>query len=136
MSLQIMLELHGIHDLAKNGVLGVKMLSSDPRKTWEFLHWGNKEEKVPYCFKYQIGKNVQTHFGETYQYCTLLFLPGVIFILVHLQRVFALSGICPNKVVLRSLGGGKNVSNIRFFKFFFTLKGQLMSKLSAKYEVN
>lgn len=44
-----MLELHGIHDLAKNGVLGVKMLSLDPRKTWEFLHSGNNEEKVPYC---------------------------------------------------------------------------------------
>lgn len=49
MSLQIMLELHSIHDLAKNGVLGVKMLTSDPCKTWEFLHRGNNEEKVPDC---------------------------------------------------------------------------------------
>lgn len=122
-----MLELHGIHDLAKNGVLGVKMLSSDPRKTWEFLHWGNKKEKVPYCFKYQIGKRSNTFWRNISILYTVLFLPCVIFILVH----FALSGICPNKVVLRSLGGGENV----FFNSFI-LKGQLMSKLAAKYEVN
>lgn len=73
MSLQIMLELHGIHDLAKNGVLGVKMLSSDPRKTWEFLHWGNKEEKVPYCFKYQIGKRSNTFWRNISILYTVIF---------------------------------------------------------------
>lgn len=47
-----MLELYGIYDLVKNGVLGVKMLFLDLRKIWEFFYQGNKEEKVFYCFKY------------------------------------------------------------------------------------
>lgn len=102
-----MLELHCIHDLAKNGVLGVKMLSSQIHaKLGNFFIGVIKRKRYLIVLNIKLV-NVQTHFGETYQYCTLLFLPGVIFILVHLQRVFALSGICPNKVVLRSLGGGR-----------------------------